>query len=161
MAARIDQRGGSASFIWQRQGDDHSIELYGPLGSGRVFLKETDGKASLVDNSSEFFGKNLEDVLFQRVGWLIPFDDLQQWIIGQPQLDEIFDKQYENNRLTGFNQAGWQVRYDKFEKFSGVLIPTKITLNALDSYIEELSDNSRRQIENARVRIIMKNFSEI
>ena len=158
LAAKIDRDGGSASFIWQRQGDEHSIELYGPLGSGRIFLKQSQGKASLIDNSTEFFGKNLEDVLFQRVGWLIPFDYLQLWLIGRPQLDAISDQHYEQDRLVKFSQAGWQVSYNKFETFSGIDSPTKITLNAADTYLDELSSNAGREIENARVKIVIKQF---
>lgn len=158
LAAKIDRDGGSATFIWHRQGDKHSIELYGPLGSGRIFLKQSQGKASLVDNSTEFFGKNLEDVLFQRVGWLIPFDKLQQWLIGSPQLDAISDQHYEQDRLVKFSQAGWQVSYDKFEILSGISTPSKITLNAVDTYLHELSTNAGRQIENARVKIVIKQF---
>ena len=98
LAARVDQRGETISFIWQRQNQNHSIELYGPLGSGRVCLMQQEGRASLVDNSTEYFGDKLEDVLFQRSGWLIPFDQLQQWIIGQPQFDEIADPKYKDGR---------------------------------------------------------------
>ena len=159
LGARIDRQGGSASFIWHRQRDNHSIELYGPLGSGRIFLKQTDGRASLIDNSSEFFGDNLEDVLFQRVGWLIPFDKMQQWIVGQPEHDAISDLQFENSRLIKFRQSGWQVSYDKFEEFSGATIPTKITLTAINTYLNELSGNTGRELENARVKIIIKTFT--
>lgn len=159
LAAKIDRDGGSASFIWQRQDDNHSIELYGPLGSGRIFLKQSQGKASLIDNSTEFFGKNLEDVLFQRVGWLIPFDKLQQWLIGRPQLDDISAQHYEQGRLVKFVQAGWQVSYEKFEVFSGIDRPAKITLNAIDSYLDELSSNAGRAVENARVKIVIKQFN--
>ena len=158
LAAKIDRDGGSASFIWHRQGDNHSIELYGPLGSGRIFLKQSQGKASLIDNSTEFFGKDLEDVLFQRVGWLIPFDKLQQWLVGRPQLDAISDQHYEQDRLVKFVQAGWQVSYDKFEILSGINSPSKITLNAVDTYLDELSSNAGRLVENARVKIVIKQF---
>lgn len=159
LGARIDQQGGSASFIWQRQRDNHSIELYGPLGSGRIFLNQTAGKASLIDNSAEFFGDNLQDVLFVRTGWLIPFDRMQQWIVGQPEHDAISDLQFEHNRLINFSQSGWQVSYDKFEEFSGAIIPTKITLTAINTYLDELSVNSGRQFKNARVKIIIKAFT--
>ena len=158
LAAKIDSDGGSASFIWQRQGDEHTIELYGPLGSGRVFLKQAGGQASLIDNSSEFFGDSLEDVLFQRVGWLIPFDKLQRWLVGQPQLDAISDQKYDQDRLTAFSQAGWRVDYDKFKDYSGDRIPGKITLNAGDDYLGELSDNAGQLFEQARVKIIIKSF---
>lgn len=159
LAAKIDRQGGTASFIWNRQRDNHSIELYGPLGSGRIFLKQADGKASLVDNSSEFFGDNLEDVLFQRVGWLIPFDKMQQWIVGKPEPDAISDQQYEQSRLIKFSQSGWQISYDKFENFSGVLIPTKITLTANNIYLNKLSKDAGRLLDHARVKIIIKQFS--
>jgi outer membrane lipoprotein LolB len=159
LAARVDQRGETVSFIWQRQRENHSIELYGPLGSGRVFLKQQDGAASLVDNSTEFFGDSLEDVLFQRSGWLVPFDQLQQWVIGQPQLDEITDVVYESSRLTGFSQSGWQVSYDKFRQYSNLSIPTRITLTASASYISHLAESTGRQIANAKVKIIIATFS--
>ena len=158
LAAKIDSDGGSASFIWHRQGEVHNIELYGPLGSGRVFLKQAGGRASLIDNSTEFFGDSLEDVLFQRVGWLIPFDKLQRWLVGQPQLEAISDQKYDQNTLTEFRQAGWQVNYEKFKDYSGDSIPGKITLIAGDDYLGELSDNAGHLFEQAKVKIIIKSF---
>lgn len=159
LAARVDHRGETASFIWQRQQDNHSIELYGPLGSGRVFLRQQQGVASLIDRSTELFGDSLEDVLFQRSGWLIPFDELQQWIIGQPQFDEITEQKYVDGRLTGFRQSGWRVSYDNYRHFADASIPTRITLTASDSYIYQLSGHSGRSIESARVKIIIKTFT--
>ena len=160
LAVKIGSQGGSASFIWHKQGEMHSIELYGPLGSGRLFLKQSKGKASLIDNSSEFFGKNLEDVLFQRTGWLIPFDKMQQWLIGQPQLDELSDPEYEQGRLIKFTQSGWQVSYNRVEIISDVSIPTKIALEAADAYLDELSINAGRQVDSATVKIVIKQFSQ-
>ncbi len=159
LAARIDQDGGSVSFIWERQRDRHSIELYGPLGSGRILLEQARGKASLADSSSKFYGENLEDVLFQRIGWLIPFDKMQRWIVGQPEYDTISDLQYQDNRLIKFTQAGWRISYDKFEEFSGIFVPAKITLTASNGYLDELSDQAGRRIENARVKIVIKAFT--
>ena len=159
LAARVDKRGETVSFIWQRQHENHSIELYGPLGSGRVFLKQQDGLASFADNSTEYFGDNLEDVLFQRSGWIIPFDQLQQWIIGQPQFEQIAQPRYEDGRLAGFSQSGWQISYDKFRDFSDLSIPTRITLTALDPYIDRLYENSGTRIQDAKVKIIITAFN--
>lgn len=158
LAARIDRRGETASFIWHRHRDQHSIELYGPLGSGRIFLRQTGGKASLVDNRSEVFGEDLQDVLFKRIGWLIPFDEMQQWIVGRPERDAISDQQYGENGLKQFSESGWLVTYDDFENFSGISLPTRITLTATSIYLDDLAASSGRTLENARVKIVINEF---
>ena len=159
LAAKIDQKGGSASFIWLRSQDDHSIELYGPLGSGRVFLKQSQGQASLIDNKTQYSGESLEQVLFQRVGWLVPFDDMQNWIVGQPEARHIANVHYENDKLTEFTQSGWHVSYDKFTQHSSYELPSKITITAQPSYLDELSGQLGRTIEQVRVKLIIKQFT--
>lgn len=171
LAVNIGGQGDTASFIWNKSGqpgsgdpapdqnlDTHEIEIYGPLGTGRVILSQANGSASLKDGKSEWTGQDLETVLFGRTGWLVPFDSLGDWIIGRPSPGPVQDSVYDKDALTGFTQSGWQVSYDRFENNSGLAMPGKITLTATDEYLQQLSASLGRSISTARVKIIIKSL---
>ncbi len=160
LAATIGKDGGSATFIWSKDKENHQIELYGPLGSGRVILSQANGQASIQDKDSLAIGDNLEQVLFENIGWLVPFEAINHWITGKPKPDSDVNKQqYDSASLIGFEQAGWQVEYNRFKAFADRTIPSKITIVATPDYLAELSQNLGKDISKVSVKLIIKEFS--
>lgn len=85
IAVAIDNEGGSASFTWQRfstEGQERqNIELYGPLGVGRVIIEQINDQAQLIDSDGNIFiADNIDDLLLSRLHWPIPFDEILLWI---------------------------------------------------------------------------------
>ncbi len=160
LAANIDREGGSASFIWDRQQDQHDIELYGPLGSGRVFLSEANGLASIRDKDSFVTGETLEQVLYENIGWLVPFDAISFWVTGRPNPNgTVSNEQYDGSNLIGFEQLGWQVDYQSFKSFLDSTLPGKISIKATPGYLTQLSQDLNKPIDKVSVKLIVKEFS--
>jgi len=160
LAATIGNEGGSATFIWSKKQSEHNIELYGPLGSGRVILTQANGQASIQDKDAIVFGDNLEQVLFENIGWLVPFDAINHWITGKPKPgSEVDDQQFDGGNLIGFKQQGWQVEYSRFKTFSERTIPAKMTILASPDYLDQLSQNLKKDISKVSVKLIIKEFS--
>lgn len=85
IAVTIDNKGGSASFTWQRvstQGQDsQKIELYGPLGVGRVVIEQVNNQAQLTNSDGNIFiADTIDDLLLSQLQWPIPFDEIMLWI---------------------------------------------------------------------------------
>ena len=160
LAATVGRDGGSATFIWNKQPDQHKIELFGPLGSGRVFLSQVEGKATIEDKDAKVSGDNLEQVLFETIGWLVPFDAINFWVAGKPQPNTLVKNQkYENDNLISFEQSGWQVNYNRFERFDELAIPAKISIMATPDYLTQLSADLKKDISKVSVKLIIKEFS--
>ncbi len=162
LAARVDRQGDSASFVWDREQEQHNIELFGPLGSGRVFLTQSNGQASIRDKDSYVIGDSLEQVLFENVGWLVPFEAINYWITGKPDPNNtVSNQQFEGDSLIGFEQSSWQVDYQNFKSFGTITIPTKITIQATPDYLEQLSQDLNKTVSKVTVKLIVKEFAEI
>lgn len=159
LAANIAGEGGTASFVWDKNQNNHLIEIYGPLGSGRVILAQANGQASLIDKDAEFTGADLQDVLYQRTGWLVPFDSLANWVTGRPTSAQAYSNlHHDQDALTGFTQSGWVVDYARFGDFSGTVIPVKMSLTATSDYLDALSRRLGRPVDSATVKIIIKDL---
>ena len=160
LAATIDRQGGSATFIWDRQKDQHNIELYGPLGSGRVFLTEVNGVAGIRDKDSFVTGESLEQVLYENIGWLVPFEAINYWVTGKPDPgSEVSNQQYDDTKLVGFEQSGWQVDYQTFKSFTDTTLPAKISIKATQSHLTTLSQDLNKPIGKVSVKLIIKDFT--
>ena len=108
----------SANVLWVQEGDGFRIDLWGPLGQGRVqlvkdgsALEVRDGSGALVDRGDP------EAVMRRALGWSMPVDVLPHWVVGRP-LEEVGIENVsrdEANRITGFAQLNWQVSLERYE----------------------------------------------
>jgi outer membrane lipoprotein LolB len=83
LAVRTRTRGESITMLWRRGGEEHYINLYGPMGAGRVILTRDAGGATLRDNEGKtYHDDSAEQLLYDVVGWRVPFRSLQHWVLG-------------------------------------------------------------------------------
>lgn len=82
---RDTKRTGNSSLIWEYQPEQQEMELYGPFGSGRVKITEQSGNALLTDPKGKTTeADTIQKVLYKRLGWHVPFAELQYWVRGIP-----------------------------------------------------------------------------
>ena len=58
LAVRTAERGDTVSFVWRRDHDHHEVEMFGPLGGGRVRVTQDPGRAELVDRKGNTLREN-------------------------------------------------------------------------------------------------------
>jgi outer membrane lipoprotein LolB len=102
----------SARIIWQYAPSGFAMELWGPLGQGRVRLEGDSEALAIVDAEGRIVRQGTPDaVMREQLGWTLPLAALANWARGVPTPDlpveaEQFDAA---GRLVSFTQLGWTI----------------------------------------------------
>lgn len=109
----------SASFLWHQVGPEYDIDLWGPLGQGRVHLRGDSEWLAVVDGHGTVVRQGPRDgVMRAELGWSMPLDVLPVWVLGAPRQDLPADLlEYDaQGRLQTFTQLGWRVEFAQFRE---------------------------------------------
>lgn len=119
----------SARYLWQQDGAAFVIDLWGPLGQGRVqlagdgvLLELRQGDGTVVDRGPP--GRVME----RHLGWSLPLSVLPEWVRGNPAPGKrVSHREFDDRgRLAAFRQLGWTVeleRYRPVEETAGPPVP--------------------------------------
>lgn len=149
IAVKSDSEGGQARLLWQQLGESSRIHLSGPFGAGAYDLVWEPEFVSISDasgaKSAEYKGRSAgEKFLTEQLGWAFPAGSLRFWVLGL--LDpaaagrEHFDAAGE---LSGLQQNGWTISYDRYASELGFSLPTRINI----------------ENEHARLRIVVSKWT--
>jgi len=123
----------SANLLWHQKGDAFDIDLWGPLGQGRVKLVKKGDGIQLRSGRGVLAEGDADQVMREHLGWSLPVDVLPAWVQGEPFLDApVTDLARDvEGRVTGFRQLGWAVvleRYQPVQHAAGYRdLPTRVT----------------------------------
>ena len=165
IAVKAGNKGGHASLRWNRVNPDNQhIELFGPLGGGRVEIDTDKNGARLKDTKGGYLqGDSVAALIVRRLGWPLPFDQLPFWLRGLPASDAAQMEWDEQGRIVRVNDMGWQVSYPDYQTIataSGdkVDVPRSIELNALPGTLRVYDKNGEFIGENFFVRVIIQSW---
>lgn len=132
----------SASFLWLQEEHGFQIDLWGPLGQGRVQLVKKDAEIELRNARDEVLATgDVETVMREQLGWSLPIDVLPAWVQGRPLAGVASRKQSFDaaGHLTDFEQLGWRVELDRYQTHLNAsgshALPTRITATSGHSRI--------------------------
>jgi len=160
LAVKTHKRGGQANMLWKRDGEDHNINLYGPLGGGRVILTRDSDGAVLRDNKKRVYhAPTAEELLYRVAGWQVPFQAMRFWVLGMPNPSEVYEQSIDDwGRLQTLRQAGWEVEFEEYKNFEGRELPRKFNMTALPG-TQHIVDDELDENDQVRVRVIIKRWS--
>jgi len=166
MGVKTGPKGGSATLKWRHGSKQQRIELYGPFGGGRVIINVDNEGAVLKDTKGKVIrGETASEVLYQRLGWQVPFDHLADWARGLPSegaSDVVINRQ---GRLKRLLQGNWEVKIQGYQPVNstieGLMLPTKINVSALPGTMEIYSDDGEYLGDELNVKVILKRWWEI
>lgn len=168
IGVKTGAKGGSASLKWQYHNGTQKIELYGPLGGGRVIITTDKNGAELRDTKGRVIKAGTASaVLYQRLGWQVPFDQLVYWVRGLPAATtaETAIVLNQQARIGKLRQGGWQVDYQDYQQQThhqqDLTLPTRLTISAIPGAIEIYSDKGKYLGDQLSVKIILKSWSEL
>ena len=170
MAVKTGRKGGSATLKWNYLDEQQDIELYGPFGGGRVIIESDASGAVLRDTKGRVIeGETPDDVLYQRLGWQVPFNELQYWARGIPNETASKIKIDRLGRLKSLEQGNWMVEYQDYRKISVVSdgetleleMPRKLLVSALPGTMEIYTDDGEYIGDELSVKIILKRWWNI
>jgi len=166
MGVKTGPKGGSATLKWSYAENNQRIELYGPFGGGRVIISVDESGAELRDTKGRIIrGATASEVLYQRLGWQVPFDYLADWARGLPGEGARDIQLDDQGRLKQLVQDNWQVNYTNYKSFDSgtelVTLPTKLVVSALPGTMEIYSDKGEYLGDELNVKVILKRWWEI
>lgn len=131
---RYDNRAQSAFLKWQQAGEFYTIEVYGPLGKGRVSIIKDIHGVKLVDGDTTYKEDTAEKLLEHTTGLHMPVPWLQWWVRGLPAPMTASTERIHNEQglLTSFRQQDWQVQYPRYGQSEHYLLPEKVIVNHPD-----------------------------
>jgi outer membrane lipoprotein LolB len=134
VAVRENGENFSANILWHQVGDGFEIDLWGPLGQGRLQLVKKDAEIQLRDGRGEILSRGSPEVVMrQQLGWSLPVEVLPAWIQGQPlaTIEAVDLTRDDSGRISAFHQLDWHVVLDRYETVGSEPLtrelPTRIT----------------------------------
>ena len=119
----------SARFNWAESSGQYRIDVWGPLGQGRVQLLGGSERIDILRGSQIVASGPVEVVMTEQLGWHLPVDAMSAWMRGEPLAGApIIDGRMDDElRIVGFEQLGWTVRYEAFTTVPAGERPKRIT----------------------------------
>jgi outer membrane lipoprotein LolB len=121
----------SAGIQWRQSRDTYGIRLTGPLGQGLMELHGGPGLVELHTSDDKVYrARTAEELMQTHAGWRVPLTGLRHWILGRPdpQAPIVALELDPGGRLAELRQLGWVIRFQRYDDFDGIALPTKLTL---------------------------------
>ena len=163
IAVKAGSKGGHASLRWDRAQARQHIELSGPIGGGRVVIEADAEGGRLKDTrGGDIAGESVSELVQQRLGWPLPFDQLPDWLRGLPSSDTAKMEWDEFGRIVRMNDLGWQLNFPEYQKVvfadGAVDLPRQVELNALPGTLKVYDKDGNYLGEDFFVRLIVKSW---
>ncbi|MCY3770313.1 MAG: lipoprotein insertase outer membrane protein LolB [Gammaproteobacteria bacterium] len=162
IGVKTGKKGGSATLKWNYLPDGQKIDLYGPFGGGRVRITAGTDSAVLKDNQGRVIeGRSAQEVLYRRLGWQVPFNELVLWSRG------LHDEEAEDvridaaGRLKSLNQGIWHVEYQEYRTVNHLVLPRKLTISLLPDSLEIYDDDGNYIGDELNVKVIFQRWRDI
>ena len=129
LAVSDGEDGGSGSLRWVEDADGSRMDFHGALGRGAWRLAAGQGGAELeLADGSRFRADTVDELLRDRLGWLIPVDSLTWWVRGlQAPGRPVSSTLGEDGTLRSLEQDGWTIEFQRYREFAGIDLPVKMT----------------------------------
>ena len=122
----------TARFYWLApQPDSYRIDLWGPLGQGRVRLEGDALRLTVRDAQNRLLADGPPAQVMQRqLGWSLPITLARAWMLGRPADTPPTSGvlRDEQGRLLAFQQQGWRIQFDYPERAEQAGLPERIRL---------------------------------
>jgi outer membrane lipoprotein LolB len=131
----------SANLLWHQKGEAFDIDLWGPLGQGRVKLVKKGDGIELRSDRGVLAEGDADRVMREHLGWSLPVEVLPAWVQGEPYVDApVTDLARDaEGRVTGFSQLGWVVVLDRYQPVQDAAgnrdLPTRVTATRDDARV--------------------------
>lgn len=159
LAVKTRKRGESITMLWRRAAAEHYINLYGPMGAGRVILTQDRHGATLRDSEGETHqDDSAEHLLYRVAGWRVPFESMQHWVLGVAAPDSEYQMELDGwGRLSTLTQNGWKITFQEYHYIDGQDMPRRLVMNALPG-TEHIAGDESGESETIQVKAIIKRW---
>ncbi|MDH3376677.1 MAG: lipoprotein insertase outer membrane protein LolB [Gammaproteobacteria bacterium] len=162
LGVRTNQRGGTATLVWDRRQQRHKIDLFGAFGGGRIRITQDSQGATLTQaKRNAVTARSADALLFERTGWRVPFAAMSYWIIGLPAPGATQAAEFDGQgRLASLEQQGWRIEYSAYRAHRRWELPEKITLVAVGGgQTDEPVVAGAGRSSRVRVKLLVKEWT--
>ena len=128
---RAPREGGSAALNWTQEKNNYQLSLSGPFGVGSAKIYGDDKTAEMLYGDT-LYRQSPEQLAMQLTGLPLPVDALSWWARGLPSPNQPAATDLAigaDGLAVGFDQAGWQLSFSRYQQTEGGPLPSKITGN--------------------------------
>lgn len=129
VAVQQGERRQSAGLRWAHRRQSDTVDLLTPLGGTAARIYRDTQRATLEEGQRRADAANLDGLMQQMLGWSLPLDGLQYWVLARPVPD--VPAQLERNaagQLTLLRQQDWLIRYTRYPDEQPSTLPTRMQL---------------------------------
>ncbi|MEM6483436.1 MAG: lipoprotein insertase outer membrane protein LolB [Pseudomonadota bacterium] len=122
---------GSASLDWRQRSGQSELRLYGPLGVGSTrIVPDGDWLRIEREGIERLYPANAAPWLSSSTALPIPIGSIPFWLRGLPDPNQTDQHSViEEGLIRSLEQAGWLIEFDRYDTYSSVLLPRKISLS--------------------------------
>jgi outer membrane lipoprotein LolB len=105
----------TSNLRWVHRPGEDEIWLLSPLGQTLAYITDGAEGASITGVDRQIYRASSVESLTQRaLGWEMPVPRLRYWVLGEvyPGSEASWLERDASDRLLGFKQDGWSVRFD-------------------------------------------------
>lgn len=118
--------GGSGQVRWEKSEQQIQVVLKAPLSSKSWTLVSNTLGATMEDSAGGVYHSlSAADLLSDQVGWPVPWEALQHWIIGVPTESGQLEWDADQQGYTVVDQ-GWVIKYSRLNMYDTAVLPHKI-----------------------------------
>ncbi|MCY4228492.1 MAG: lipoprotein insertase outer membrane protein LolB [Gammaproteobacteria bacterium] len=162
LSVKAGKKGETSTLRWSYADTVQNIQLYGPLGGGRVIVDVEPGQAILKDSKGRFIeGINAEEVLYERLGWHVPFDELAWWSRGLPDVDSTGVEIDEDGLLKRLHHGIWEVEYLEYSRVDSFLLPRRLEIISQPGKLKTYDRKGNYIGDQLRLIVIISRWNDI
>lgn len=142
IAAKMGQEGWNANLVWDHEGGQERLRIFGPFNQGTVsIIVQSDLVYVNEGNGVVTSSKDSETWLKSRLGFAVPLRSLRYWVLGLPAPDADYKPDLDaQGGLVGFEQGGWVMAYERFDSVGDKVLPKKMTIRGGEVLLRLVAD---------------------
>lgn len=125
----------SGSLRWRHDEGGDEIFILSPMGQGIARITHNSAGASLETAEGQGYrADDVESLTDEVLGWRLPVDGLQYWIVGQSAPDRWVESQQDDDQrhIATLRQDGWRIDYQGYRSVQGTQLPAKMEMTMGD-----------------------------
>ena len=144
VAVATADEGFSGGLAWRQEGALAAIDLRRPLGGTALSIRLDGTQMTVTDGTgASITGDAARDYVTSEIGAPLPVAELRYWLVGVPAPQLPYQETIgADGRLAGLEQAGWRLRYSRYETVGVIALPARIDIES----------------ESARLRLVVSSW---
>ncbi len=162
ISIRSENDGANASIVWDQEGDDTEVRMFGAFGIGTVRVVQNPGSAILYRSGEKpLHGENAEELLLWEFGLRVPIANLRSWLRGLKGngYNAVYDSfgRLKSLQYTDVNNINWLASFDIYRLVKGNHLPIQMSVKGggidikvkTDSWLTE--EPEEKEIQRLRI----------